>query len=235
MSGGFDLAQPWALLLLPLALLPLLRSRRDTLPFSSLAWLPADRMGRIAGFAWRALGVLAILSTVLALAGPGRAETQVMRTGRGAEILVLIDRSRSMDDRMLTSDWRALDPLVVRAQAWSRGEQKGAVARKLLSKFVAERPDDRFALMFFSANPIPVVPFTQHDEVVQAGITAAGVGRGLSDTDVGWALIIGDQGVRPAGVFGQPDHPAGLRRRRPAGRGTRAARSVQACCKTGSR
>jgi mxaC protein len=43
--------------------------------------------------------------------------------------------------------------------------------------------------MFFSANPIAVVPFTQHDEVVQAGITAAGVGRGLSDTDAGWALI----------------------------------------------
>jgi mxaC protein len=189
MSGGLDLAQPWALLLLPLALLPLLRSRRDTLPFSSLAWLPEDRMGRIAGFVWRALGVLAILSTVLALAGPGRGQTQVMRTGHGAEILLLIDRSRSMDDRMLTSDWRTLDPLVVRAQAWSRGEQKGAVARELLSKFVAERPDDRFALMFFSANPIAVVPFTQHDEVVQAGITAAGVGRGLSDTDAGWALI----------------------------------------------
>ena len=65
---------------------------------------------------WRAFAVLAIRSTVLALAGPGRSETQVMRTGRGAEILVLMDRSRSMDDHMLTSDWRKLDPLVVRAQ-----------------------------------------------------------------------------------------------------------------------
>lgn len=189
MSAGFDFAQPWALLLLPLALLPLLRSRRDTLPFSSLVWLPADRIGRIAGFLWRAFGMLAILSTVLALTGPGRGEAQVVRVGRGAEILLLIDRSRSMDDRMLTSDWRTLDPLVVRMQSQSRGERKGAVARALLSKFVAERPDDRFSLMFFSANPIPVVPFTQHDEPVQAGITAAGVGRGLSDTDVGWALI----------------------------------------------
>jgi len=33
------------------------------------------------------------------------------------------------------------------------------------------------------------VPFTQHDEVVQAAIAAGGVGRGLSDTDVGWAMI----------------------------------------------
>jgi mxaC protein len=189
MSGGFDFAQPWMLLLMPLALLPLLRRRRDTLMFSHVPWLPVDRVGRIVGFLWRALAVLAIFSTVLALAGPGRSETQVMRTGRGAEILVLMDRSRSMDDRMLTSDWKSLDPVVVRAQSWSRGEQKGKVARNLLAKFVAERPDDRFALMFFSANPIHVVPFTQHDEVVQAAIAAGGVGRGLSDTDVGWALI----------------------------------------------
>jgi mxaC protein len=184
-----DLAHPWVLLLLPLALLPLLPRRRDTLQFSHIAWLPKDRLGRALGFAWRALAVLAMASTVVALAGPGRAQSEVTRTGHGAEILVLMDRSRSMDDRMLTSDWKSLDPLVVRAQSWSRGEQKGKVARTLLAKFVAERPDDRFAVMFFSANPIHVVPFTQHDEVVQAAIAAGGVGRGLSDTDVGWALL----------------------------------------------
>jgi len=114
MTSAFDLAQPFALLLLPLALLPLLRRRRDTLMFSHVPWLPADRVGRMIGFLWRALAVLAILTTVLAIAGPGRSETQVLRTGHGAEILVLMDRSRSMDDRMLTSDWRTLDPLVVR-------------------------------------------------------------------------------------------------------------------------
>ncbi len=189
MNSALDFAQPWTLLLLPLAVLPLLRRRRDTLMFSYLPWLPSDRIGRIAGFLWRAFAVLAILSTVLALAGPGRSETQILRTGRGAEILVLMDRSRSMDDRMLTSDWKTLDPVVVRAQSWSRGEQKGKVARDLLARFVSDRPDDRFALMFFSANPIHVVPFTQHDEVVQAAIKAGGVGRGLSDTDVGWAMI----------------------------------------------
>ena len=189
MTGAFDFAHPWVLLSLPLALLPLLRRRRDTLMFSHVPWLPKDRIGRIAGFLWRAFAVLAILTTVLALAGPGRSDTQVLRTGRGAEILVLMDRSRSMDDRMLTSDWKTLDPVVVRNQSWSRGEQKGKVARDLLAKFVADRPDDRFALMFFSANPILVVAFTQHDEVVQAAIRAGGIGRGLSDTDVGWAMI----------------------------------------------
>ena len=34
-----------------------------------------------------------------------------------------------------------------------------------------------------------VVPFTQHDEVVQAGIAAGAAGRGLSNTDMGRALL----------------------------------------------
>jgi mxaC protein len=189
MAGDLmDFSHPWALLLLPLALLPLASARRDALVFSHLASLPHDRAGDLLGAAWRALGVLSLLAVVIGLGGPGRPETQVQRTGHGAEIVVLMDRSRSMDERMLPADWRTIDPLNLRYQAQSRGEPKGRMARELLSKFVAGRPDDRFALMFFSTNPIAVVSFTQHDEVVQAAIAAANVGRGLADTDVGRAL-----------------------------------------------
>lgn len=188
MSLPFDFEHPWWLLLLPLALLPLWRSRRDMLGFSYLRWLPRDRLGQFAGWLWRACGVLAIGSTVVALAAPGRPETQVMRTGHGAEILVLMDRSRSMDEHMMPSDWRSIDPLS-RLAHLSRGPQKSRVARELLEKFVAQRPDDRFSVMFFSTRPMSVVPFTQHDEVVQAGIEAGAAGNGLSNTDVGRALL----------------------------------------------
>jgi mxaC protein len=188
MSGNFDLTHPWLLLLLPLALLPLLRSRRDSLGFSSLAWLPRDRLGQLAGWLWRVCASIALASAIIALAGPGRSQMQVERTGHGAEILVLLDRSRSMDEKMLPSDWRSIDPLS-RLAHLSRGPQKSAVARELLSKFVEQRPDDRFSLMFFSTRPMNVVPFTQHDEVVQAGIAAGAAGRGLSNTDVGRALL----------------------------------------------
>jgi mxaC protein len=189
MAGGLmDFSHPWALLLLPLALLPLAPARRDALVFSHLDSLPRDSVGDLLGMAWRALGVLGVLAVVIGLGGPGRPETQVQRTGHGAEIVVLMDRSRSMDERMLPTDWRTIDPLNLRYQAQSRGEPKGRMARELLSKFVASRPDDRFALMFFSTNPIEVVSFTQHDEVVQAAIAAGNVGRGLADTDVSRAL-----------------------------------------------
>ena len=60
---------------------------------------------------------MAIASMAIALAGPGRPETQVTRTGYGAEIVVLMDRSRSMDQRMLPSDWRTIDALDLPSQA----------------------------------------------------------------------------------------------------------------------
>jgi mxaC protein len=199
MTLGVELAQPWALLLLPLAVLPLLRQRRDTLTFSHLAWLPRDRLGQLAGFLWRALAVMAIASMAIALAGPGRPETQVTRTGYGAEIVVLMDRSRSMDLRMLPSDWRTIDALDLPYQARSRGPVKSQVARDLLAQFVRQRETDRFAVMFFSTNPLNVLSFTQHDEVVLAAIEAGGVGRGLGDTDVGRAMLaaIGEFEQRP--------------------------------------
>jgi mxaC protein len=189
MTLNLDFLHPWALLLLPLAALPLSRARADTLLFSHLPWLPRDRAGRVIGWLRTACAVLAIAAIVLGLASPGRPQTQVMRTGRGAEIVVLIDRSRSMDQRMLPSDWRSIDPMIRTQQSWFRGPQKSKTARELLSNFVARRVDDRFALMFFSGGPLPVVSFTQHDEVVQAGITAGGTGPGLSSTDMGRALL----------------------------------------------
>jgi mxaC protein len=189
MSINLDFSHPWVLVLLPLAALPLLRVRSDALVFSHLPWLPTDTAGRVVGALRRMFAVVAIASIVGGLAGPGRPQTQVVRTGRGAEIVVLIDRSRSMDMRMLPSDWRTIDPIIRTQQSWNRGPQKSKTARELLSHFVAQRPEDRFSLMFFSGGPLPVVPFTQHAEVVQAGITAGGTGPGLSSTDVGRALL----------------------------------------------
>jgi mxaC protein len=189
MTANLDLLHPWALLLLPLAALPLLHAQSDALAFSHLPWLPADPAGSLLGWLRTATAMLAIVVIVIGLADPGLPQTQILRTGRGAEIVVLIDRSRSMDQRMMPSDWRTIDPIIRTQQAWTRGPQKSKTARELLSDFVAQRPEDRFSLMFFSGGPLPVVPFTQHGEVVQAGITAGGTGPGLSSTDVGRALL----------------------------------------------
>jgi len=188
MSASFAFDRPWLLLLLPLALLPLWPTGRDALSFASVAWLPADGAGRLAQALWTAFAILAMATLVVALAEPGRPQSLVERTGRGAEIAVLMDRSRSMDDHMLPSNWHKLDPND-RMTNLDSGPPKAQMARDPLSKFVAQRADDRFSLMFFSTRPLSVVPFTQHDAVVQAGIAAGGVGPGLSDTEVGAALL----------------------------------------------
>ncbi len=177
----FDLAQPWMLALLPLALLPLLRKRSDTLGFSYVAWLPADRVGRLVGFLWRAFAVGALAFTVLGLAGPGQSGAVVERAGRGAEVLILMDRSSSMDATVHTNGLKTAGRM--------SQEPKAKVVRDLLSEFVAKRPDNRFAFMTFSTVPIAVVPFTQKTDTVQAALAATAIGRGLPETRMGVALL----------------------------------------------
>jgi mxaC protein len=180
---GYDFATPWLLLLLPLALLPLLRRRSDTLVYSYIAWLPDDRVGRIAGFLWRAFAVSAMAGIVVGLAGPGQAGTEQLRTGRGAEILLLMDRSASMDANIIPKDVKA------GGQFDSSRKTKSQIVRELLSEFVTRRPDDRFAFMAFSTSPMLVTPFTHNRSMIQAGLAATGVGRGLPDTHMGSALL----------------------------------------------
>ena len=105
----------------------------------------------------------------LGLAGPGQSGAQVQRTGRGAEILILMDRSSSMDATVHTNGL----PMAGRMSQ----EPKAKVVRDLLSDFVARRPDNRFAFMTFSTVPIAVVPFTQKTDTVQAALAAVLDGR----------------------------------------------------------
>lgn len=180
---ALTLTQPAWLLLLPLALLPLLRRPSDTLAFSTIAWLPADRTGRLIGGLWRACAVGAIASAVIGLAGPGRAGGQELRTGRGAEVMILMDRSSSMDANILPKDVKS------GGQFNASMPSKNQVVRELLSQFVAKRPDDRFAFMAFSTVPMSIVPFTGDHALVQAALAATGIGRGLPDTLMGRALL----------------------------------------------
>jgi mxaC protein len=178
MTLPIDFAQPWMLLMLPLALLPLLPRRSDTLAFAHVAWLPVDPVGQAAGLLWRGCGVLAMLSIVVGLAGPGRAHLQVLRVGSGAEMLILMDRSSSMDDVM------GIKPVVE-----SAGVSKNEVARHALTRFVDERPDDRLAFMMFGISPIPVVPFTPNHRIIQAAIAGTAFGRGMPDTQLDRGLL----------------------------------------------
>ena len=77
---------------------------------------------------------------------------------------------------------------MVDAAALGKHRSKGEVARELLSKFVAERRNDRFGMVVFSTFPIPVLRPTDHHEVVHASIAAGNAGRGLAETNIGAGL-----------------------------------------------
>ncbi|HEY4038574.1 MAG TPA: vWA domain-containing protein [Burkholderiaceae bacterium] len=167
--------------LLPLALLPWLTgARQDTARYAELSLIKADLASRWIGRLLRVCAGVAIATLVIALASPRSPESTLNTVGRGAEIVVLLDRSLSMDQ-----------PFGKPANAWLdlSGPTKAQVAQRLLAQFVRQRTDDQFALVLFSTLPLPVLPFTQDQEAIQAAVRATDTSRALGDTDVGLGLM----------------------------------------------
>lgn len=180
--SGVGFVQPWWLLLSLLALLPLLRRPQDEQVFGWTALLPPDPAGRWRQRLEKALAVAGLLALALGMAGIGLPHTVATRQGSGAEILVLLDRSASMDAALVP---RGQMPRVDKYAE----PKKRKIARSALAKLVAGRPHDVFALMMFSINQFQVLPFNSQPEMIQAAIQAGGVGSGLGDTDVSGALL----------------------------------------------
>jgi mxaC protein len=188
----------WVLLALPLALLPLWQRPPAALTHPWSALLPEDRLSRGLDASLRVLMVLTATALLLGIAGLYRPAYEVQKIGQGAEIVLLVDRSRSMDQAFVTvaEGLRVQDPNAVsyrlgRESASAERPSKQRTARRLLSEFAAQRPSDRFAMLAFSTLPIRVLDFTEKPAAVQAAIAAGEIGRGLSETDIGLALLEG--------------------------------------------
>jgi len=139
---GLEWFNPGFLLLLPLAILPWFNHNLD----KTVAWVnlvPIDPLSRFFNIGLKILSTGVIAALILALAGPSLPEQKIERIGEGAEIVLLLDRSRSMDD-----------PFAVKHQAAvvsvGGDDSKRNVAREYLTEFVRNRPDDRFGFVFFS-------------------------------------------------------------------------------------
>lgn len=187
-SIPFEFSDPVWLVAAVLALLPLLRRNTDTLRYSWLELVPPDPLSTALGWMLRIAAAAAIVAIALGLAGLHRPQVAVERIGKGAEIVLLLDRSRSMDEPLLP---KGAQPSLYGGHLGrpSDIESKGQLARRLLADFTAQRPEDLVGLVLFSASPIPVMGFTQKQEMIQATIAAGGVGRGLSETDIGRGLL----------------------------------------------
>jgi len=171
------LTAPAVLLLLPLALLPLMYPIQRAQGYPSLAVATSDPLSLAMDVGLRVLGALVIACLLLGTAGLQLKGQTVERVGEGAHIVMLIDRSRSMDDTFA-------------GKPPGEGEaSKSAAARHLLREFVQKRPHDRFGVAAFSTMPMHVLPLTDHKDAVLAAVDAI-TRPGLAYTNVGLGLAM---------------------------------------------
>jgi mxaC protein len=153
---------PWLLAMLPLALLPLAGKGMREHAHPGLMLLPPDPLSELLIWLIRLLAMLAMAGLVLGMAGLHRRGQSVEHIGHGAEIVLLLDRSNSMDNSFAG-----------RAPNGNEGEEsKSAAARRLLTDFVNRREHDLIGVAEYSTAPLFVMPMTENKEAVRAAIAA---------------------------------------------------------------
>ena len=180
----YGLATPWALLLLPLAVLPFLRHGQHSVAYSSLTMLPRDALSVGIDGLLRVALAACMVALVLGIGGLFRAAESVERIGQGAQTVMLLDSSGSMDTPFVTGNEHRS-----RVSKWGTYTSKGQIARRMRAEFASQRPQDMFALFVFSGNPIPVLSLTEKQSAIQAAIAAGAIERGLASTDLGTGRI----------------------------------------------
>lgn len=189
--AALQCAQPLALLLLPLAALPLLTARRarpdEAMPAPEL--LHPDLLGLLQAAPPRSkprlapvLRALALLALVLALAQPQRLGAWIAAAPEGRDIVVLLDTSLTMSLRDLTWGGKPASRL--------------AVAQRVFADFARARTGDRFAQVAFGSHAATLLPptFDARAAGQMAGLLA--VGQLGPDTALGDAIALALRQVR---------------------------------------
>jgi mxaC protein len=166
---------PGFLWLLVLSPLPFLISTLRTSPFPSLIGAPQDALSSVISFLIKAAAALAIAAGSIALARPHRLAENVELVATGAHVVILMDRSLSMD---FTLD----DDEVAGGK-----ESKTQLATRLLADFVDRSPHDQFGVVAFSSAPVFVLPISGHRDAVMAAISAL-QRPGIEGTNVGLGM-----------------------------------------------
>lgn len=171
------ISTPAVLWLAPLLILPFLALPIRWSAHPSLADLPPDPLSTALSWGLRLVGALAIGGLLAGMAGLNRSGERIEKRGEGAHIVILVDRSSSMDDTFAGHTPEGGE------------ESKNAASRRLLKSFIQERDHDLFGIVAFSTSPMPVLPLSGHKQAVLAAIDAMGR-PGLSFTNVGRGLAL---------------------------------------------
>ena len=173
-------SHPWFLWLLPLALLPLIFQRAHSKNYSWLPMLPADPLSDLIGLILKILAVLILTFIIIGLSAPHSNQQKVERIGVGAQIVLVLDRSASMDDPFSGTPGAS-------STVGTVGETKSAAASRLITQFVQSRKNDLMGMITFSNSAMYVLPLTENKQAIVAAVRAT-AGNALFQTNIGSGL-----------------------------------------------
>ncbi len=169
---------PWALLALLMALLPLFNNGVNQSNHPSIEIIPDDPLSTSVSILIKLIAVAAITCLVLALAGLNRGKQSRERIGYGAHIVLLLDRSKSMD---YTYAGKAPD---------GSEESKASAAKRLLSEFINTRKHDRIGVAGYSTSALFFMPLTENKQAALAAVSATDL-PALAYTNISKGLAMG--------------------------------------------
>jgi mxaC protein len=172
---NYMLAAPYFLWLLLLAPLPLFIPAIRSAAFPSVEGVPQDALSSIINLVVKGAAVVAIVAGAIALAQPYRLAESVKLLATGAHVVILMDRSLSMDFT-LDDD-----------ETGNGKQSKTQIAVQMLTDFVNRSPHDQFGVVAFSSAPVFVLPISGHRDAVKAALTAL-QRPGIEGTNVGLGL-----------------------------------------------
>ena len=185
-------SHPWFLWLLPLAILPLIFQRAHSKSYSWLPILPADPLSDLIGLILKILAVLILTFIIIGLSAPHSNQQKVERIGVGAQIVLVLDRSASMDDPFsgvpsTTSNSETSSTPSTSGSEGAVGETKSAAASRLITQFVQSRKNDLMGMITFSNSAMYVLPLTENKQAIVAAVRAT-AGNALFQTNIGSGL-----------------------------------------------
>jgi mxaC protein len=172
------LSFPWVLWFLPLAFIPLIFKETSLQYYSWNEMIPKDRLSRIIAIILKFIATLILITIIVGLSGPHSQQREIEKTGIGAQIGLVLDRSASMDDPFAGNDQTKV------------GEMKSAAAARLITDFVNSRKNDMMGMVSFSNSAMYVLPLTDNKNAIIAAVRAT-AGNALFQTNIGSGLTTG--------------------------------------------
>ncbi len=171
---------PWILWFIPLAFIPLLFKEASLQYYSWNEMIPKDRLSTIIAMVLKFIATLILLTIILGLSGPHSLQREIEKTGIGAQIALVLDRSASMDDPFAGNDQSKV------------GEMKSAAAARLITDFVNSRKNDMIGMASFSNSGMYVLPLTDNKNAIISAVRAT-AGNALFQTNIGSGLTTGTE------------------------------------------